>query len=206
MQTSCSALVSILPVVALWCATQCQTAQAASLFWFDDLKAIALDGAIRSGDLEAAVKLVEAHPETRGVYLNSPGGDFIEAIQIGEWVRQRGFATYASTLCMSACAYVWLGGTARRANGVVYIHLPFFRTSTATVEIPTEGATLAGWYLSQIGSARNLVEAMVAVGSTEGDPMFPITGPNTALLKVDYAQFGDEKLYRDALTQARASR
>src|SRR5215471_18038085 len=44
------------------------------------------------------------------VVLRSNGGKVLPAIQIGEMVRMKGFATQVDEYCLSACALLWLGG------------------------------------------------------------------------------------------------
>ena len=178
---------------------------AASISYSPELRAILVDGAIEAGDLGSIRKAFEAAKgEVDGLYLHSPGGDFMTAIDAGGWAHDHGIATYASgSLCYSACAFLWLGGAKRYANGIVALHMPFYRTSMVTIAIPDEGVAAAAWYLATLGYERALMDAMLVVSSTESNEMFPITGPNTALFQISYQQFGDEGLYKDAMKAAR---
>jgi hypothetical protein len=49
------------------------------------------------------------------VMLESPGGDMLAATRIGQSIRAKGFGTAVADrgLCASACAMIWLAGTAR---------------------------------------------------------------------------------------------
>ena len=178
---------------------------AATISYDADLRAILLDGSIERADL---AKIRDAFDAAKGavdgLYLHSPGGDFMTAIEAGRWVRDHHLATYASgTLCFSACAFLWLGGSRLYANGVGSLHMPFYRTSMVTVAIPDEGVAAAAWYLATLGYDRALMDAMLVVSSTESNEMFPITGPNTALFHIQYAPLPDEGLYKEALKGAR---
>lgn len=181
-------------------------ATAASIFHSPELRTIIVDGTIEAGDLG---KLRDAFAEAKGavdgLYLHSPGGDFMTAIETGNWAREQRLATYASgTMCYSACAFLWLGGETLYANGVVSLHMPFYRTSMVTIAIPDEGVAAAAWYLASLGYERALMDAMLVVSQTESNEMFPITGPNTALFHISYKHFPEEGRYKDAMKAARA--
>lgn len=187
---------------------QCGPSGAASIVYSPDLGVLLLDGSIASGDDKKIRQVYEAATgKVEGIYLHSPGGDFMTAIEIGTWVREHKLSTYASgTMCDSACGFAWLGGETLYANGIVALHMPFYRTSMVTIAIPDEGVAAAAWYLATLGYDRALMDAMLVVSSTESNEMFPITGLNTALFHVTYSRFGDEGRYKDALKAARAQK
>lgn len=180
-------------------------ASAANISYDPELRAIIVDGSIEAGDF-ARIREVfaAAGGEVDGLYLHSPGGDFMTAIDAGAWVREHKLATYASgSLCYSACAFLWLGGEKLYANGVVSLHMPFYRTSMVTIAIPDEGVAAAAWYLASLGYDRALMDAMLVVSSTESNEMFPVTGPNTALFHISYRALPDEGRYKEAMKDAR---
>jgi hypothetical protein len=180
-------------------------ASAANISYDPDLRTIIVDGSIEAGDF-ARIREVfaAAGGEVDGLYLHSPGGDFMTAIDAGAWVREHKLATYASgSLCYSACAFLWLGGEKLYANGVVSLHMPFYRTSMVTIAIPDEGVAAAAWYLASLGYDRALMDAMLVVSSTESNEMFPVTGPNTALFHISYRALPDEGRYKEAMKDAR---
>lgn len=175
---------------------------AAEVSFVPGLGALVLDGAIATTDIEAVKAAYDGAAETPSmIYLNSSGGDFYAAIAVGNWVRSRGIDTYAGTLCESACAYIWLGGAHRFANHSIGIHAPFVRTSFLTITVPAEGLVDAAWYLAKLGYERALIDAIFAVGTTESNECFPITGPETHYLGIDYRRFAEEpfKAERDRL-------
>jgi hypothetical protein len=180
-------------------------AHAANISYSAELRTIIVDGSIEAGDFEHIRETFDAAGgEVDGLYLHSPGGDFMTAIDAGTWAREHKLATYASgSLCYSACAFLWLGGAKLYANGVVSLHMPFYRTSMVTIAIPDEGVAAAAWYLASLGYDRSLMDAMLVVSSTESNEMFPVTGPNTALFHITYRELPDEGRYKEAMTAAR---
>lgn len=182
------------------------SACSADISYAPELKAILVDGGIAPGDLEKMKAVSESATGTvEGVYLHSFGGDFMTAIELGFWVRQHHLATYASKLmCESACGFLWLAGERRFANGVVSLHMPFYRTSMVTIAIPDEGIANAAWYLASLGHDRQLLDALLVVSLTESNDVFPITGPNTALYRISYEHFPREELFKAALSASKA--
>jgi hypothetical protein len=181
-------------------------ALAGTVSYVQSLNALMFNGAIGgtdAKDLEAAYDRSAQKPTL--VYFDSPGGDFYSAMKIGRWIRAKGLDSYAGQLCESACGYAWLGGVRKFANHVVSIHAPYMRTSQVTVTVPAEGLVDTAWYLGELGYDRTLVNAVFAVGTTESDECFPITGPNTHYLNVLYSHF-DETALKDALSLSRQSK
>lgn len=180
-------------------------ASAANISYNAELRTIIVDGSIEAGDFERIRAVFDdAKGAVDGLYLHSPGGDFMTAIDAGAWAREHKLETYASgSLCYSACAFLWLGGAKLYANGVVSLHMPFYRTSMVTIAIPDEGVAAAAWYLASLGYDRALMDAMLVVSSTESNEMFPITGPNTALFHITYHELPDEGRYKEAMKEAR---
>jgi hypothetical protein len=107
-------------------------------------------------------------------------------------------------LCDSACGYLWLAGERRFANGLVTLHMPFYRTSLVTIAIPDEGIAETAWYLASLGYDRRLLDALLVVSFTESNEVFPITGPNTAMYRIGYEKFADEGRFKEALEASRA--
>ena len=181
-------------------------ALAADAYYSERLGAILMEGLLEQGDLariEALYDAAAVKPDK--LYINSPGGDFLSAIATGTWVREKHLDTYAAgILCHSACGYLWLGGERRFANGIVTLHMPFYRTSNSTIAIPHEGIMEASWYLATLGYDKSLMEALLVVGTTETNQVFPITGPDTALFGIGYQNFPDEGRFKDELRLLRS--
>ncbi len=186
-------------------ALYCSRASCAEVSLVPELGALFLDGTIAATDLEVVRATYDGAPEKPSMmYLSSSGGDFYAAIAVGNWVRERGIDTYAGTLCESACAYLWLGGARRFANHSIGIHAPFVRTSFLTITVPTEGLVDATWYLAKLGYSRALIDAIFAVGTTESNECFPITGPETHYLGIGYERFAEER-FRNELDRLRTA-
>jgi hypothetical protein len=74
---------------------------------------VTVTGEIVKGDSDKFDAVVAArHPL---VELNSPGGDLMEGLAIGETIRLRHLATYVApnSGCLSVCAFAWLAGKPR---------------------------------------------------------------------------------------------
>jgi hypothetical protein len=72
-----------------------------------------------TGEIEAndyAVFVDTVLPETKTVYLNSPGGHLAPALKIAIMVKERDYETVVENygVCASACAVIWLSGNLRR--------------------------------------------------------------------------------------------
>ncbi|HVV74309.1 MAG TPA: hypothetical protein VHI52_22935 [Verrucomicrobiae bacterium] len=183
----------------------CSSAIAGTIYSAPTLHALIFDGALSTGDADKLKAAFEASPEKpTALFINSPGGDFYTAMAAGNWVRSMGLDTYAGLLCESACAYLWLGGVHKYANEMVGIHAPYVRTSQMTVAVPAEGLVDATWYLAKLGYDRALVDAIFAVGTTESDESFPITGPETHYLGIRYGNYVDQP-FKDELTRLRSA-
>jgi hypothetical protein len=80
-----------------------------------------LAGEIVAGDDKVfEQKVANIHPALPYlviVALSSPGGDFVPAVNIGEFIHSHGWGTYvpSGTLCTSSCAVIWLAGGDRRS-------------------------------------------------------------------------------------------
>ncbi len=88
------------------------------------------------------------------VVFESNGGNLIAGIEIGKAIRLKDFVTYvpADTVCASACAFAWLGGTKRLLSRSARIgfHAAFINERGVARESGM-GNALAGAYLNQLG-------------------------------------------------------
>lgn len=74
-----------------------------------------LDGLIKKGDLEKIRNVISAHKTEKPcsiVYLNSPGGNLLEGLELSGFFFSSMIATSVeeSDVCLSACSLIWLGG------------------------------------------------------------------------------------------------
>lgn len=124
------------------------------------LTVISLKGEIAQGDdirfIDAALK---ATGSTVVVEMNSPGGNLVAGIRIGDAIRLKGFRTYVRTgsVCASACAAAWLAGSPRiLADGAaVGFHAAFNDDSSKTVT--AEGNALFGAYLNRLSISESAI-------------------------------------------------
>lgn len=139
---------------------------------------IYLDGPIDAGATGRVARLILAERIASGVvYLNSPGGSLITAMQLGRVLREHGLDTEVgargvdvtratSGTCYSACPFVLAGGVRRQviAGSVIGVHRARNRQPVhdeAGFQQVVEGQVDA--YLAEMGVDRRLAEAMAAV-------------------------------------------
>ncbi|BBE71998.1 PAN domain-containing protein [Oharaeibacter diazotrophicus] len=95
-------------------------------FQVDTLRAdvIALDGLITGNAALDFRRALMAAPQAKLVVLNSPGGSVSMALLIADDIHVRGLATLIppGSQCYSACAYLFLAGRERVAEGRLGVH------------------------------------------------------------------------------------
>ena len=132
---------------------------------------ISIRGIIRTGDkdrIESAFYAAGAPLGMVGVMLDSRGGSFAESLEIGRWVRSRGYVTAVmqSGTCASACVFILAGGIHRfAAPGQVLIHRPYL-TDRGMAAIGTTMRSMIAMlreYLADMGMHPDLAEDMIAV-------------------------------------------
>lgn len=116
------------------------------------VEGIYITGEIVPGD-EATFRGLAERYRTAVVYLESPGGTVLPAIEIGKLVRERGYKTVvlADSTCTSACALIWLGGKHRylEPGGHLGFHATHSDQGGRMVETGV-GNAMVGHYLSQL--------------------------------------------------------
>jgi len=83
-----------------------------------------LDGPIEGSLPLDFRRAIRSQPDTRVLVLNSPGGVVDAALVVAHEIREKGIATYIPPKagCYSACAYLYLAGVSRRADGELGVH------------------------------------------------------------------------------------
>jgi hypothetical protein len=112
-----------------------------------------ISGEIVVGDFDKFKRIVVRNNLKIGqttVQLKSPGGVAIEAMAIGEFVRQARWWTFATGDCYSACGLLWLAGVRRAMfdNVDVGFHGVY---DGDTLESSSVGNAIVGAYLSRLG-------------------------------------------------------
>ena len=120
---------------------------------------IYLTGEILEPD-QAAFEELAGRYRKAVVFLESPGGSLLPAIEIGKLLRQKGFATVVldQSTCTSACALIWLAGTPRYLQGAGHLgfHASYTEVGGQLVETGV-GNAIVGHYLSQLDLSEKAV-------------------------------------------------
>lgn len=104
------------------------------------------------------------------VFLDSDGGMLQPAIEIGKIIRIKGFATAVQdTICLSACAMVWLAGEPRMMSNLTSIgfHAPYKVDSGGKAKSDVTHGALAGSYLTSLGFSPKVVMFVVSAGAND---------------------------------------
>lgn len=130
-----------------------------------DAPSIMIDGEIKPGDDIKFRDLAMKH-ERAIVFLNSPGGSIVPAIEIGKAIRLKEFATVVlpETVCTSACALIWVAGSDRFAHpsSKIGFHASSREVGGRQVEVGV-GNAMVGRYLTQLNlPERAVIFATVA--------------------------------------------
>ncbi len=161
---------------------------------------IFIEGEIHSGDSETFRSLVQkAHLDGEKriiVHLNSPGGSFLDALEIGKFVRNNYLPTFVNNpfiedeaICASSCFFILSAGVKRlpldkkhKATGEyypsIYLHRPFYRpdvySSMAIDDAMSKFSDLqnmATVFLNSMGVPHGLIEKLLNTSSDEAYPL-----------------------------------
>jgi len=84
------------------------------------LNAIMATGEIEYNDVEKLDRYLSYLPKKKhtAIYFNSPGGNLLGGIRLGKYFKRKGIKTViqGNSICASACALAFLGGTDRNGN------------------------------------------------------------------------------------------
>ncbi|MEP1423353.1 MAG: hypothetical protein ABJX32_00810 [Tateyamaria sp.] len=169
-------------------------------------RVIEISGQIEDGDTEQLKALVEATgfskcispgrcPHNNTIAFNSPGGNLVEALKLGEYIADQNFATLLDkgAICESACALAFLAGYTKyegyffprryaHETATLGIHRPFFTLPERTyssdevgnvVAIVNEAIIRATSYLLTVGIDLGFLQRMYA---TPGNDMYRLSG------------------------------
>lgn len=151
---------------------------------------ITIIGDIKSGDAQR-FRAEAATTEDAIVLLESDGGLVKEAIEIGEVIRLKGFATGVinNSACNSSCGLIWLAGSPRglSKSGRVGFHAAYSQSGSGIAESGVANA-IVGRYLTLL----NLPEKVVIFAtSSPPDGMNWITAENYRQVGIDLTLLDD---------------
>jgi hypothetical protein len=136
------------------------------------------------------------------VSFRSDGGSIVAAIQIGESIRSKGFATLVAgnLRCASACAIAWLGGTPRlmSAEARIGFHAAY---SSKTGQETGIGNALVGAYLSRIGLSYS---AVVYISQAAPNSMTWLSIADAEKLGIDIQAIEQDPIQRECSNRANA--
>ena len=141
---------------------------------------VKIEGAIEPGDYEKFLKFIRQDFDNyiafqNKVYLNSPGGDVVEAIRISNLLK----TAYSSTLvanngyCFSSCFLIWAGGAIRMLpnDGKLGIHRITLSRNEVSVlaaeKVVGPASKSVEEYLLSTGIPRNIVDKMNETSSAD---------------------------------------
>lgn len=138
----------------------------------------ALIGSISPGDAERMIEALSAHTSAghsvRKLYLNSPGGSVVDALALGRHLRADKMETVVTEgdICLSACPYIFAGGTKRSAKGALGVHQHSFGENSylpafLAVEDIQRGQSEVMAYLDEMGLDVRLMRPALATGPND---------------------------------------
>ncbi len=146
-----------------------------------------MEGKIEKGDYENIIKKIH----NKGsfpflVFISSPGGDVIEAMRIGRFLRETLSNMYAVNECASACVLIWLAGVERDASGLFGLHRPVYSkdyfaglSSSEASDKYRELDKYVRAYLIEMNTPTSVIDRMMVTKSSDVDFM-----PSEELLKI----------------------
>ncbi len=136
-----------------------------------------LDGTILRGDADTFRGMLGSNPDVKRVSINSPGGDLLTGLKLGEIIRERKLETYVEggvREAASAAAYAFMGGQTRVIKGTRGVGVHAFYTPATQVRAMVKQksgdelvATLNEFERSTQESTMAVVEYVIAmIGDT----------------------------------------
>ena len=143
---------------------------------------VLVDGDIGGGDADRFKEAIDKNKVQRAVVvLNSLGGSMFDGLDIGEFVRERGFATFVRSgdKCVSACANIWIAGSTqyfpKEGKARIGFHGSYLMATnrdgtvvkSAKPEADPGGNAVVGAYLNQLGFGYKTILALTSAGPND---------------------------------------
>jgi hypothetical protein len=121
---------------------------------------ILVAGDFAYGDGERFQRIATTLPKAT-VAFDSPGGNLLAGLKIGETMRTRGYSSLVpdGSVCASSCAIAWLGGTKRYLGATGRLG---FHAASGSDGVSAGGNALVGAYMARLGLSQDAVFALTA--------------------------------------------
>lgn len=167
-----------------------------------DATIISIFGEIEAGDAETFRREAAQHGSAI-VVLESPGGSTLDAIEIGEAIRLRGFSTVVinGSDCDSACALIWLAGSPRTItrSARVGFHASYIDDRGRQIESGV-GNALVGRYLTLLNLP---IDAIIFATQASPDQLTWLDASNFRNAGIETSIIND--IVRDGPAETRSS-
>ncbi|WP_323001805.1 hypothetical protein [Denitromonas sp.] len=153
-----------------------------------NIAGILIEGEIVPGDFAKFESEVLRRQNIDPIWLASPGGDMIEAMKIGELIRELKLSVWApskngllfpavsnraNAVCASACFYLYAAGVQRRGE-VVGIHRPYLPQATlaameldAAAQAQSVALGISREFLTRAGVPQSIIEHIASIASNQ---------------------------------------
>lgn len=142
-------------------------------------RGVLIQGTIQKGDYAKIIQFVR-HPDNygrfaRAVFLDSPGGDFVETVKIANLLEKSYAATQvaAGARCYSACFILWMSGVSRHVahSATLGVHRINVKVGGEIMDPASERfVTIARWvenYMALLGTPRPILDKMNATAPAD---------------------------------------
>lgn len=142
-------------------------------------RGVLIQGPIQKGDYAKLIQFVR-HPDNygrfaRSVFLDSPGGDVLEAVKIANLLDKSYAATHVASgaRCYSACFILWMSGVTRNvSNGATLgVHRINVKVGEDNIDRQSEYFTRIARsfenYMHLLGTPRTILDKMNATASAD---------------------------------------
>jgi len=140
-----------------------------------------LKGDIQTGDYEKlvnAIRVEKLFPSD--MFITSHGGEVIEAIKIGRFIRKASLQVSAQQFCDSACVFILAAGIERDVNAMIGLHRPAYgKKYFSGLSAPDaekkyrELDVFVRTYLIDMNVPTNLIDRMMSTKSSDVDRVAP---------------------------------
>ncbi len=140
-----------------------------------------LKGDIQTGDYKKIMNVIRNEKTfPADVSITSHGGEVVEAIKIGRFIRKASLKVGAVRFCDSACVFILAAGVERHVNAMIGLHRPSYNQKYfAGLSAPDaekkyrELDIFVRTYLIDMNVPTNLIDRMMSTKSSDVDTVAP---------------------------------